>query len=299
MFFRVWLRRLEGLYQKWLAKAASQHLHRHLEGDAKYGLEQWLNAHQHVRRHHRLLFSLLLFTGIMGILWVTTIFEMDWERSGEGRSPVEEPEKVHGEVADGVPDEGQPTPTAVVSVPEPPQDAGRLSASRKAEEAPVSSTEEGRGEVAEEVSSPAEGLGMMGQLEPSVVESPEGLAVVQEERENVGLTESSEGEKIDEGADGPLGIDQMQQLLKRIPERNLKQQERGYVQLGLFRDPIRAQNIMADLGESGYQVKLMERVVEGEILYLLRDYSAKTAQEAHRLKRIYDGWYSLDSIVKY
>lgn len=73
----------------------------------------------------------------------------------------------------------------------------------------------------------------------------------------------------------------------------------SYVQLGSFRNQKRAGTVMNDLKESGFKIVMEQTEQGGEPLYLLRDYSAGSKAQALRLKKIYDSWFSLDSIVRY
>ena len=72
-----------------------------------------------------------------------------------------------------------------------------------------------------------------------------------------------------------------------------------YVQLGSFRNQQRANLVMNDLKESGFKIVMEQIEQQGKPLYLLRDYSAASRAQAMRLKKIYDGWFSLDSIIRF
>ena len=73
----------------------------------------------------------------------------------------------------------------------------------------------------------------------------------------------------------------------------------NHVQVGAFTDKKRALSIAKDLAESNFKLKVISVKHGGREFYLLRDYSATTQKEALRLKKIYDEWLNVDSLVRY
>jgi len=91
-----------------------------------------------------------------------------------------------------------------------------------------------------------------------------------------------------------------QEIEQKLSQQQEIQERENYVQLGAFNSLKRASAVMNDLRESRYAVELDEVKAEsGEKLYILRDYSVKSYLDAEKLKKIYDGWLSVDSKIVY
>ncbi len=73
----------------------------------------------------------------------------------------------------------------------------------------------------------------------------------------------------------------------------------NHVQLGAYTLKERADALVSDLHESKFQVEIVEVYARGKHFYLVRDYSAANREEALKLKKIYDDWFEINSLVRY
>jgi len=73
----------------------------------------------------------------------------------------------------------------------------------------------------------------------------------------------------------------------------------NHVQVGAFTNKKRADAIVKDLGESSFKLQIVTVQQGSKTYYLLRDYSASDKKEALRLKKIYDEWLKVESLVRY
>ncbi len=72
-----------------------------------------------------------------------------------------------------------------------------------------------------------------------------------------------------------------------------------HIQLATFTSRKRAEAVVADLRDSEFSAEVVAVTSRGKRYYLVRDYSPKNRQEALRLKKVYDNWLKIDSLVRY
>ncbi len=73
----------------------------------------------------------------------------------------------------------------------------------------------------------------------------------------------------------------------------------NHIQLAAYTNKARAMAVIEDLRDARFNVEIVEVDSRGKHYFLLRDYSPKNRESALELKKIYDNWLKIDSLVRY
>ncbi|MBT3472323.1 MAG: hypothetical protein HN454_05815, partial [Gammaproteobacteria bacterium] len=84
---------------------------------------------------------------------------------------------------------------------------------------------------------------------------------------------------------------------KTTPKRSSKR--RKHIQMATFTSKKRAHKVVKDLRDAKFKAEVTAVTSRGKRYYLVRDYSPKNRKQALELKKIYDEWLSVESLVRY
>lgn len=84
---------------------------------------------------------------------------------------------------------------------------------------------------------------------------------------------------------------------KKQPKASSKR--RNHIQMATFTSKKRATAVVKDLQDAGFNAEVVSVKARGKRYYLVRDYSPKNRKSALALKKVYDEWLKVDSLVRY
>lgn len=96
-------------------------------------------------------------------------------------------------------------------------------------------------------------------------------------------------------------IAKVQEKPKPKPKQKAKSKSKrkNHIQMATFTSKKRAEAVVKDLRDAHFNAEVVSVKSRGKRYYLVRDYSPKNRKEALALKKVYDGWLKVDSLVRY
>lgn len=86
---------------------------------------------------------------------------------------------------------------------------------------------------------------------------------------------------------------------KTKPKPKSRSKRRNHIQMVTFTSRKRAEAVVKDLRDANFNAEMVPVRSRGKRYYLVRDYSPKNRKEALALKKVYDEWLKVDSLVRY